>query len=70
MTADEIYLPQSELEPLLQRLDVACHDFEHEVVRNILLEAPTGFVPTDGICDIVWNTKIIDKEKINILELV
>ena len=57
MTADEIYLPWSELEPLLQRLDVACHDFEHEVVRNILLEAPTGFVPTDGICDIVWNIK-------------
>ncbi|WP_318503790.1 nucleoside-diphosphate sugar epimerase/dehydratase [Photobacterium leiognathi] len=57
MTADEIYLPWSELEPLLQRLDTACHDFEHEVVRNILLEAPTGFVPTDGICDIVWNIK-------------
>ncbi|PSU97720.1 nucleoside-diphosphate sugar epimerase/dehydratase [Photobacterium kishitanii] len=57
MTADEIYLPWAQLEPLLQRLDAACHDFEHEVVRNILLEAPTGFVPTDGICDIVWNIK-------------
>ncbi|MCD9511868.1 nucleoside-diphosphate sugar epimerase/dehydratase [Photobacterium phosphoreum] len=57
MTADEIYLPWFELEPLLQRLDAACHNFEHEVVRNILLEAPTGFVPTDGICDIVWNIK-------------
>jgi hypothetical protein len=27
------------------------------VVRNILLEAPTGFVPNYGICDIVWNIK-------------
>lgn len=58
MTADEDYLPWLQLEPLLQRLDVACHDFEHETVRNILLEAPTGFVPTDGICDIVWNIKL------------
>ncbi|EOB1207383.1 polysaccharide biosynthesis protein [Photobacterium damselae] len=57
MTADEVYLPWSELEPLLQRLNAACHDFEHEMIRDILLEAPTGFVPTDGICDIVWNNK-------------
>ncbi|PSV22649.1 nucleoside-diphosphate sugar epimerase [Photobacterium leiognathi subsp. mandapamensis] len=55
MTADEIYLPWSKLEPLLQRLDTACHEFQHDVVRELLLEAPTGFVPTDGICDIVWN---------------
>lgn len=57
MTADEIYLPWLELEPLLYRLDRACNELEHEEVRKLLLEIPTGFVPTDGICDIVWNTK-------------
>ncbi|WP_318489715.1 polysaccharide biosynthesis protein [Photobacterium leiognathi] len=57
MTADEIYLSWEELEPLLLRLDSACHEFQHDIVRDILLEAPTGFVPTDGICDLVWNNK-------------
>lgn len=57
MTADEDYLPWSQLEPLLLQLDSACHEFHHERVREILLAAPTGFVPTDGICDLVWNTQ-------------
>ena len=63
MTADEDYLPWSQLEPLLLQLDSACHEFHHERVREILLAAPTGFVPTDGICDLVWNsqTKPISK---------
>ena len=57
MTADEDYLPWPQLEPLLLQLDSACHEFHHERVREILLAAPTGFVPTDGICDLVWNTQ-------------
>ena len=63
MTADEDYLPWPQLEPLLLQLDSACHEFHHERVREILLAAPTGFVPTDGICDLVWNsqTKPISK---------
>ena len=57
MTADEDYLPWPQLEPLLLQLDSACHEFHHERVREILLAAPTGFVPTDGICDLVWNSQ-------------
>ena len=57
MTADEDYLPWSQLEPLLLQLDSACHEFHHERVREILLAAPTDFVPTDGICDLVWNSQ-------------
>ncbi len=58
MTANEAYLTWAKLEPLLAQLDTACHHFDHETIRNLLLEAPTGFVPTDGICDIVWNAKV------------
>ncbi|MCU8082679.1 polysaccharide biosynthesis protein [Shewanella sp. SM23] len=57
MTANETYLPWSELEQILNRLDKACHEFNHEAIREILLAAPTGFAPTDGICDLVWQEK-------------
>ncbi|MDT3336855.1 nucleoside-diphosphate sugar epimerase/dehydratase [Shewanella sp. SP1S1-7] len=57
MTANEIFLPWVQLEQILNRLDKACHEFNHEAIREILLTAPTGFAPTDGICDLVWQQK-------------
>jgi FlaA1/EpsC-like NDP-sugar epimerase len=54
MTANEAMLDWVQLEPLLNNLDEMCHNFDHEGIRNILLNAPTGFNPTDGICDLVW----------------
>ncbi|ABN62359.1 nucleoside-diphosphate sugar epimerase/dehydratase [Shewanella baltica] len=57
MTANEIFLSWKELECILNRLDKACHEFNHEAIREILLSAPTGFNPTDGICDLVWQQK-------------
>ena len=57
MTAKEVMLPLTELNVFLEALDIACHNFEHEKIRQLLLDAPTGFNPTDGICDLVWNAK-------------
>ena len=54
MTAHESKLDWRELEVILNSLDKACHNFEHERIRDILLKAPTGFAPTDEICDLVW----------------
>lgn len=58
MTAKEVMLPLNELEVFLEALDTACHNFEHDKIRNLLLDAPAGFNPTDGICDLVWNAKL------------
>jgi FlaA1/EpsC-like NDP-sugar epimerase len=55
MTAHEIFLPIDEYDNLLESLDFACHNLEHETIRKLLLDAPTGFKPTDGIGDLVWN---------------
>ncbi len=55
MTAQEVCLSSSEYDVLFQKLDTACHDFDHEAIRELLLEAPTGFNPTDGIGDLVWH---------------
>lgn len=57
MSAHEAWLPWSELEKILIKLDEACHQFDHKEIRRLLLQAPTGFVPKDGICDLVWMAK-------------
>ena len=57
MTANEVYLSWSELEVIFKRLDNACHNLQHEAIRDILLTTPTGFNPTDGICDLVWKER-------------
>jgi hypothetical protein len=50
-------LSWEDLEPLLDELDQLCHNFDHEKIREVLLNAPTGFNPTDGICDLVWEAR-------------
>ncbi|EGQ8983145.1 polysaccharide biosynthesis protein [Vibrio alginolyticus] len=55
MTAHEVHLPLKEYELLLSELDFACHSMDHENIRTLLLNAPTGFNPTDGIGDLVWS---------------
>lgn len=57
MTANEVMLPWQELSLLLKELDQACHDFDHERIRRLLLQAPAAFHPTDDICDLVWQQK-------------
>ena len=57
MTANEVMLPWQDLSLLLKELDQACHDFDHERIRSLLLQAPAAFNPTDDICDLVWQQK-------------
>ena len=57
MTAKEVMLPLPELNVFIEALNIACHNFDNETIRQLLLDAPTAFNPTDGICDLVWNAK-------------
>ncbi|PKH60643.1 nucleoside-diphosphate sugar epimerase [Shewanella sp. Choline-02u-19] len=68
MTANESFLDWSEYSLILDRLDKACHAFQHEVIRDILLTTPTGFNPTDGICDLVWQQGVSERETDSIKE--
>lgn len=54
MTASERHLPLSEYTALLNKLDLACLNVDHEEIRQLLIEAPTDFNPKDEICDLVW----------------
>ncbi|WP_086971882.1 polysaccharide biosynthesis protein [Vibrio coralliirubri] len=54
MTANERFLAIDEYTELINGLDQACHNFEHDKIRQLLLDAPTEFSPSDGIGDLVW----------------
>ncbi|WP_261885157.1 polysaccharide biosynthesis protein [Vibrio pomeroyi] len=64
LTAQEVFLPIDEYDALLESLDFACHNLEHDTIRQLLLDAPTGFKPTDGIGDLVWNAALKQKDAI------
>ena len=69
LTANEAMLEWKVLNPILDELDKACHNFDHETIRQILLDSPTGFNPTDGICDLVWSQRHMNsKEPINLVK--
>lgn len=57
MKATEVMLPWVVLRCMLIELDNACHNFDHKLIRHLLLSMPAGFNPTDGICDLVWKAK-------------
>ncbi|MBB1314953.1 nucleoside-diphosphate sugar epimerase/dehydratase [Aliivibrio sp. SR45-2] len=63
MTAHEVFLPLNEYNDLLDKLDSACNGFEHETIRQLLIDAPTGFSPVDGIGDLVWKAGKVESSR-------
>lgn len=53
-TANEVYLTWSDMQALLSELSEASINYDLEKIRALMLRAPTGFNPTDGICDLWW----------------
>lgn len=54
LTANEVMMPWAELTDFLKQLNEACSRFDQKRIRELLLSAPTGFTPTDEICDVMW----------------
>jgi wbfy protein len=54
MTAEEYYLPFDQLSSVLAQLEKACKNGDYMSIREILLNAPTGFNPTTGIVDVLY----------------
>ncbi|MCE0493786.1 polysaccharide biosynthesis protein [Vibrio salinus] len=46
MTAKENKLSWSEMQALLEHLDMCCHSFDIECIKRLLIKAPTGYKPT------------------------
>lgn len=60
MTASEVMLSWPQLSDILTRMESACRQSDQPALRALLLEAPTGFNPKDGICDLVWQQNHTD----------
>jgi FlaA1/EpsC-like NDP-sugar epimerase len=52
--AKDQFLSWSATMVLLNSLDVACQSFDQQLLRQILLDAPTGFAPSSEICDLLF----------------
>ncbi len=52
---------------LLSQLEIACASYQVDVIRQLMLDAPTGFNPTDDNCDLVWRRQqqsMLDQVKV------
>lgn len=56
-TANEVYLKWPELNELLIKLSRACEHYDLATIRELMLSAPTGFNPTDGIGDLLYKVQ-------------
>ena len=54
MRAMESALAWAELEKILARVDDACHGFDCEAVRALLMETVDGYTPSEEIHDSLW----------------
>lgn len=53
-------LPWSELDPMLNRLRAACEQYDITNIRNILVNAPTDYVPDPRVADLIWRLAVRD----------
>jgi hypothetical protein len=60
MTANEVMLPWKKLEVIINELDKACHHFQHETIRELLINAPLAYKPNDPIADMLFLAKQAD----------
>jgi FlaA1/EpsC-like NDP-sugar epimerase len=58
-SANEVYLEWSEMQTLLIKLQSCCDSYDVDGIRRIMLNAPAGFTPTDGNCDLL--SKVVAK---------
>ncbi|MFM2667087.1 nucleoside-diphosphate sugar epimerase/dehydratase [Vibrio mediterranei] len=65
MTAQEVSMEQAEYNQLLDDLQQAAQDYDQQALRELMLQAPTGFVPTDGIGDLVWAQANVNESQTN-----
>jgi len=60
MTASEVMLPWEKLQVIISELDDASHHFEHQKIRDLLMNAPLAYKPNDPIADMLFLAKKAD----------
>lgn len=67
-SANEVYLEWSEMQTLLIKLQSCCDSYDVDGIRRIMLNAPAGFTPTDGNCDLL--SKVVGKPESTAVKMV
>jgi len=67
LSAHEVKMQWTELEPFLGKLELACDESNHQEIRRLLLTAPTAFSPIDGICDLNWKQRFNNRTNVTTL---
>jgi len=57
MRAEEQHLNWPETALLLAKLDDSCHSYKCDLVKELLINAPTGYTSTENLGDAVWLKK-------------
>ncbi|RYY02267.1 MAG: polysaccharide biosynthesis protein [Gammaproteobacteria bacterium] len=57
MRAEEQYLSWPETALLLAKIDESCHSYKCDVVKELLINAPTGYTSSEQMRDAVWIKK-------------
>jgi len=57
LRAEEDYMSWEETKVLLDELDVACHSYQCDRVKELLVQAPTDYNASKHISDSVWQQK-------------
>jgi len=68
LKAHEKFLNWTKLKELLTQLDNACSSQNHELVRELLIKAPTDFSPTSDLCDVIYQANK-DESPSNIINI-
>ncbi|KJZ15973.1 nucleoside-diphosphate sugar epimerase [Marinomonas sp. S3726] len=55
--ANEISLEWDDMQALLDSLDLSAEKFDVENVQRLLKDAPTGYLPTSKLCDLMFEEK-------------
>lgn len=56
MTAHEVALSPEEISPILEALRAACEAFDVGQIRQVLINAPTNFAPSNELVDVIWRS--------------
>lgn len=57
MRAEEVLLPEKDIDLYTRQLQVACDNNDCEVIQQILQKAVPEFNPKDGISDAIWTRR-------------
>ena len=57
MRAEEQHLSWPETALLLAKIDDSCHNYKCDLVKELLIKAPTGYTSTESLSDAVWLKK-------------